>query len=285
MLLDAGWVGNIDAIGEVLRKRTTTNDDYIASRVNMIETSLREQNFSDVDVFEKLDDIKRYLELIICNKDHEENKVMNAFVSICASEWIYSRVRRNREEYSQLKEYIKKNNIQTHEGQSNKIINILRNQEILKIRETIKLEDAKQYEAKQLAKTNKHIEDMQAMLKAHAQGHTGSKSSITYNPSEPFHKQAIKLIDEDLDFASIGLPFNCNTVYYLPLTINGNEYYISLTKENRIGSTRFTQSFDITDVANKKMCSEIRPEDIDSTLAKIYDSTRELTVGRTIKPL
>lgn len=212
---------------------------------------------------------------VLKQRGYTDPKIVNTFQQICIDVDMAARVEANNKEYDKLKQYIAENNIQPEKGQPSKIVNILRDQEAVKILELERLEKAKQQEAKQLTEVTKKIKMMRSILKEQAGKMSDAKSSVTYDPSEPFHKQAVKLITSGGDFNLLGIPYTNTTVYFKPVMIQGNEYFVSLHKETQVGSDKGVYiynklSFEVIDVASKKMFSNIGPEDIDSTLSKLH---------------
>jgi len=140
-------------------------------------------------------------------------------------------------------------------------------------------------------KVMKKIALMHTILEQHAKNQVPmqeSKSTVIYNPAIPFHQQAAKLEHSGGNFNLLGIPYTNITVYFKPVTINGNEYYISLNKKSEVGSDGGVfiynkLSFEVIDVAAKKMFSDIDPKDIDSTLHNLHDQSKDLAFSN--KPM
>lgn len=143
------------------------------------------------------------------------------------------------------------------------------------------MEKAKKKEAKQTAKAIEKIEHIHTILEKTA-GTMGDEKATIYDPVLPFHRQAARLVGSGGNVNLLGIPYTFETVYFKPVMINGNEYYVSLNKKTEIGSDNGVYlynklSFEVIDVAAKKMFSDIDPKDIDSMLHSLYDQSKELS--------
>jgi len=244
------------------------------------------------------------------------DKFVTAFRKICDDVNMVSRLEANKKEYDELKRYIDKHHIQSEKGLSNRINNILRDQEAVKRleaeREVERLEKEKYKEEKQLNKVTKTINLFHEILEEHTKAINKKAKespdqkvatidsnvlsdknndllekkpilSMIYNPTIPFYKQAIALKSNGGNFNLLGIPCTNIAIYFTPLTINGNEYYIYLNKKTEIGSHAGAYiynnlSFDVIDVATKKMISNIDPKDIDSILCNLHDQSKDLSL-------
>ncbi len=216
----------------------------------------------------------------VCTKDEDE-KIVKTFKQICDDVNMAARLETNKKEYDKLKMMLMKTISQGKNYRlSSKINNILRDQEDVRILELKKSGKRKREEIAQLAEVTKKIKYINDMTKM--------EEPIIYDPAVPFHQQAVKLNVSGGNFDLVGIPYTNQTVYFKPILIDGSECYISLNTKTEIGGDHGVylynkSSFEIIDVATKKMFSDIDPKDIDSILHSLHDQSKDLKIN--IKPM
>jgi len=221
-------------------------------------------------------DVKE-IEAVLTKRGYmKDPKIVETFQQICDDVNMAARLEANKKEYDYLKKYLDENPTSSGKKLLSKSKNILRDQEAIDLAEKERHQKEIQKAAKRLAEVTKKIDIMHKIP-------ASKNSTVTYNPVVPFHQQAVILNSLGGDFNLLGIPYTNKTVYYKPLTINDNVYYISSQKKTEIGRGDGVfiynkLSFEVIDVATKKMLSDIDPKDIDSTLRSLHDQSQDLTV-------